>query len=272
MVTAKKQRLVLNHLNTLQLRQELRCHRLLSNPQPSRRLSRLQNHQPACHRPILLLLLVSLHRLLWQVRKARPSKDRKAMHSSANMADIHRLALKNSLHCPKSRMMLSANRLHPLKAHSRAIQTSNLSPRLNPNLGLSLPHPTNSPLTTLPTRNIATLTTTITISNMDCSKVLKVNRMVLLLSNDPTVVTTALRQRILLNSRKVLPNRPSHVMRLQERLKPVGTRLRTQLLKPNSQVLPRAPHPNNPGTSKDLRLETTHMAIRTTPARTMLHT
>jgi hypothetical protein len=272
MVTARKQRPVLNHLNTLQLHQELRCPRLLSNPQLSQTLSRTPSSQLACHRLTQLLLLVFLRRLLWQVRKVLLNKDPKETHNSVSMEDIHRLVDKSNLHCPKSHTTHSANRLLQLKAHSKAIQTSNLSPRLNPSLELSPLHLISSPLTILPTHNSVTLITTITNSNMDCSKVPKVNKMALHPSNDLTVVTTVPRQRIPPSSPKALPSRPSPVTQLQERLKPAAIRLQTLLLKPSNQELLRALHHSNPVSNINLRLETTRMATPTTPAHTMLRT
>jgi hypothetical protein len=227
MVTARKQRLVLNRPNTPQLPQELRCLRLLNSPHLSQRFSQPPSKQQACHRPIQLLLLDSL-RLTWQVCRALLSKGPKEMHSSANTVDTRRLAHKISLHCPKSRMTHSVNRLPPHKAHSKVIQINNLNPKLNLNLALSLPHPTNSPPTTPPTRNNAMHTITITSNNMDCSKVPRANKMVRHPSNDHTAVTMVHRPRIPPNSRKVLPNQPSHVTPLLERLKPVATLLRTQ--------------------------------------------
>jgi hypothetical protein len=272
METVRKQRLVPNHLSTLQLRQELHCHRLLSNPQLFPRHSQLPSSQLVCHPHIQLLLLVYLLQLLWQVLKTRANKDLKEMHNSANMADIHRLVHKTSLHCPKSRMMPSVNKLLPPKAHSKAIQTNNPSPRVSPNLALSPLHPINSPLTTLPTRNNAMLITTIINSNMGCSKALRLNQKVLRLSNDHTAVTMGLKQRTAPNFRKALLSKPSHDMQLQERLKPVATRPQTQLLNPNNQELLKVLHPNKPVTSNNPKSGTTHMAIPTTPARIMLRT
>ena len=275
-VIAKKQRLVLNHLSTLQLRQELHCHPLLSSQQLFPRLSQPPSSQPVCHRRILPLPLVFLRQLLWQVLKARRSKDRKEMHSSANMVDIprlvHRLVHKTSLRCLKSRMTHSVNRLLLLKAHSRATRTSNLSLRVNPNLAPSLLHPINSPLITLLIRNSVMLTITITSSNMDCNKALRHNKKVLHHSNDPTAATMDLKQRAIPNFRKVLPNLPSHVTQLQERLKPVATRPPTQLLSPSNQELLKEVHHNKPATNNNHRLETIHMATPTTPARTILRT
>ncbi len=271
MVTARKQRLVLNRPNTPQSPQELRCHRRLNNPHLSQRYSRPPSKQQACRRPIQLLLLVSL-RLTWQVPRALLSKGLKEMHNSANMVDIHKLAHKISLHCPKSRMTHSINRLPPPRAPSKVIQTNNHNPKLNPNLPLSLPHPTNSLPTTPPTRNSAMLTITITSNNMDCSKVPRANKMAPHPSSDHTAVTMVPKPRIPPNSRKVLPNQRSHVTPLLERLKPVATLLRTQLLKLSNQEPLRVRHPSNLVTSNNPRLETTPTATHTTPARTMLRT
>lgn len=268
MVTARKQRLVLSHLSIRQLHLEPLSLQLLRNPLLSQRVSQLQSSQLVSQPATRLLLLVSRPLLPFQVRRVQP-KDRKEMRNSVNMADTRKLVHKISPLCPKSPTMPSVNRHPPLRAHLRVIQTSNLSLRHNHNLGLSPPLPINSPLTTLPTPSSATPIKTTMANNMDCSKALRVNKMVQLLSNDHTVVTMVHKLRTPLNSPKVLLSRLSPDSRRLERAKPAATPLPTQPPKPSNREPLKVVHPNQVNNSSH-RLETTPMVTHTTLARTML--
>jgi hypothetical protein len=199
------------------------------------------------------------------------SKDPKATHSSANMADTHKLAHKISLHYPKSHTMHSANRPPLLKAHSKVIQTNNLSPKRNRYLELSLLHPTNSLPITRRIPNSVMFTIATTTSNMGYSRAPRVSKTGLYLSKGHTVATMVLKQRTRPSSHKVLHNQLSHVTRLLEKAKLVVILLQTQPFKVSNQELLKAPHPSQV-TSSNPKLETTRMDIRITPARTTLHT
>jgi hypothetical protein len=202
--------------------------------------------------------------------KARVSKFRKELSNSANMAATHNLVAKTSLHCLRSRTMHSANRLQH-KAHSRDTKTNNLRPNHRHNLVLS-PHLTTSPRRiTLRIPNNAMLTTAITISNMDCSKALKVNKMDLPRSNGHSLGIMAHNQTALLNSPRVRHSKPNLDTQPLEKVKPAVTQLQTPPLKPNSQELDKVGSLNLAIPSNH-RLATTLTVTPTIRAHTMLRT
>jgi hypothetical protein len=204
--------------------------------------------------------------------KARLSKFLKELSNSANMAATHNLVVKNSLPCLRSRTMHSANRLHQHKARSRAIKINNPRPSHKHNLGHSPPHLTTSPpRITLRIPNSAMLTTAITISNTDCSKALKVNKMDLPRSNGHSLGIMAHNQTALLNSPRVRHSKLNLDMQLLEKVKPAATQLQTPLLKPNNQE-PDKVGSLNLAIPSNHKLATTPTATPTIRAHTMLRT
>jgi hypothetical protein len=202
--------------------------------------------------------------------KARLSKFLKEYSNSANMGATHNLVVKISLHCLRSRTMHSANRLHQHKAHSRAIKINNPRPSHRHNLGLSLPLLTTfPPRITLRILNSAMLTTAITISNMDCSKAPKVNKMDLPRSNGHSLGIMAHNQTALLNSPKARHSKLNLDMQPLEKVKPAATQRQTPPLRPNNQ------EPDKVGSlslaiPSNHRLPTTHTATPTIRAHIML--
>jgi len=205
--------------------------------------------------------------------KARLSKFLKELSNSANMGATHNLVAKNSLPCLRSRTMHSANRPHQHKAHSRAIKINNPRPRPSHrhNLGHSPPHLTTSPRITLRISNSAMLTTVITISNTDCSKALKVNKMDLPRSNGHSLGIMAHNQTALLNFPRVRHSKLNLDMQPLEKVKPAATQLQTRPLRPNNQELHKVGSLNLAILSNH-KLATTHTATPTIRAHTMLRT
>jgi hypothetical protein len=236
-------------------------------------LIQLQSSRQDCQRRLIQLLpLVSLLLLRWLALRARLSKFLKELNNSANMVATHNLVVKISLHCLRSRTMHSANRLHQHKAHSKAIKINNPKASHRHNLGLSPPHLTTSPRRiTLRIPNNAMLTTTITISNMDCSKALKVNKTDLPRSNGHSLGIMAHNQTALLNSPKARHSKLNLDIQPLEKVRPVATQLQTPPLRPNNQELDKVGSLNLAIPSNH-RLATTHTVTPTIRAHTMLRT
>ena len=191
------------------------------------------------------------------------------MPLSTNMVDTDSPVPKNLLHCPKSHMMLSANRPHCRRVPLKATQTNKLRLSHN-NLGLSLLHQINFLHTTPRTRNSAMRTTATTSNSMDCNKVRRFSRMVPL-SNDHSADTMVLKLKEPLNSHRVQLNKLRLVMQLPL-AKEVATTLLIQLLRLNSRELAKVHNLNSLATHNNLKPPTTHTATLTTRAHTMLRT
>jgi hypothetical protein len=163
-------------------------------------------------------------------------------------------------------MMPSANKLHRLSLHLKAIKVSRLNRNHSHKLVPSLQLQISSPRTTLLTLNNEMPTTIITTS-MACSKAHKARRD-LLLNSDHSAGTMDHNQKPPPNSHKALLNKLSHVTRLLERVKPVATLLLIQLLKVSNLVLVKVLNHSQVTNNS----HNTLTAILTTPARTMLRT
>jgi len=175
-----------------------------------------------------------------------------------------------SLHCPLSHLMPSANKLRPLKVHLKGSKTSKLNLRPNHNLELSLPHRMNSLRITQQILNNVMLTIATTSNNMDCSKGLRANKMVPHL-NALTADMEVLKPRVQhLNFLRVQLNNPSHVSRLQVKVKPAAILRQTQQPKLNNKEL--RVRSLSQATHNNLKLPTTHTATLTTLALITLST
>jgi hypothetical protein len=115
------------------------------------------------------------------------------------------------------------------------------------------------------------LTTAITISNMDCSKAPKVNKMDLPRSNGHSLGITAHNQTALLNSPRARHSKLNLDTQLLEKVKPAATQLQTPSLRLNNQELDKVGSLNLAIPSNH-RLATIHTATPTIRAHTMLHT
>jgi hypothetical protein len=261
MVIARSLRPAVNPLNIHQSLPALRCllpKPLLSLPRkPTQRPSNLQDCQQQLSQ-LLPLVFQVLNLLLNPL---------KATHNSANMADMRKVVLKNHRHCPKSHTMPSANRLHQLRAPSKATPT-NQRPLKHPrNLELSHPHHLSILLTTLLTSSETLIK--ITRTTMDCrGKVLKASKMVQARNSVHSVGTMVLNQRDHLNSRKALLSKPPLVMLLLERVRPAVTLLPTHPLNLNNLEL--AKPVLNPNLATHNNQATTLTATLTSQAPTML--
>jgi hypothetical protein len=271
MVIVKRQKLALNLLNTRQSLHELRCHLHHSNQHLSQRLSQLQSSRQAFHRQLILWLHLVYHpQHPLQARKLLLSKAPNQLANSVNTADMLSPALKSRPRCPKSRMMLSANKHHPLKVRLKDIQINKHNLNHSHNQVLSLLLLMSFLRTTLRIRNSAMRIIAIIINNMDCSKVHRVKKD-RLLSKDRTVATTDLKLRTLLNFPKALRNRANLDIPPQVKVKPAVIPLQTQLYRLNNKEHLKMPNPNQV-TNNNHKLATIHTATHTTPAHTMLRT
>lgn len=215
-------------------------------------LSSAQGKFPTAH----ILLHANVHQV-------HPNNHPKEMPLSTNMVDTDSLVPKNHLHCLKSHMMHSANRLLPRKVHLRATQANKPRRSHSNSPDHSHPHQMTSPHTTQRTHNNAMLTTAIISNSMDCSKVLRASRMAPL--NDHTVDTVDLRLKELLKQL----NKLHHVM--PPLAKEAAITLQIQLPRLSSKELAKARL--SQVSHNSLRpATTTHTATLTTPARIMLHT
>jgi hypothetical protein len=115
------------------------------------------------------------------------------------------------------------------------------------------------------------LTTAITISNMDCSKALKVNKMDLPRSNVHSLGIMAHNQTALLNSPRARHSKLNLDTRPLEKVKPAATQLQTPPLRPNNQELDKVGSLNLAIPSNH-RLATIHTATPIIRAHTMLRT
>lgn len=177
---------------------------------------------------------------------------------------------KSHLHCLKNHMMLSVNRLHPLRVHLKVTQTNKLSPSHSNSLERS-PHQTNSLRTTLRTPNAMPRTTATTNNSMACSKERRVSKTAQL-SNDHSVDTMVLKLRELLNSPRAQLNK-LHLATQLPVVREAATTLPTQLPRLSSKELAKAHNLNSSlVTHNNLKPATTPMAIPTIRAHTILHT
>jgi hypothetical protein len=192
------------------------------------------------------------------------------MPLSTNTVDTDSQVPKSLLHCPKSHMMLSANRPHQLRVPLKATQANKVRLSHNNSLELSHLHQTNFLHTTLRTHNSAMRTTATTSNSMDCNNLRKASRMVRL-SNDHSVDTTVLKLKEPLNFHRAQLNKLHLVMQLPL-AKEVATTLLTQLLKHNSRELVKAHNLNSLVTHSNLKPVTIHTVTLTTLAHIMLRT
>lgn len=150
------------------------------------------------------------------------------------------LLVPRNLNCLRSLLMRLANKLPPPKVRLKVIQANRLKLTLSPNnlehfllhqmiiLRLITPRILNS---VTPTHS----PTTITSSNMVCSKAPQVNKMAKRLKD--RIVDTAVPNLTVhhLNSLKVQPNNPNHGLPLQVKVKPAVTLHRIRPLHPSNQ-------------------------------------
>lgn len=210
------------------------------------------------------LLLVFHLLLLYRVLQVLLHK---ALASLADM-DKHPAA-KNHLHCPRSLMMLSVNKVSLLKAHSKAIPTPH-NPTRNLNnhqLGPPLPPQANSPHTmaTLVSNSDRPITTTIN-NNTAASKVS--NKKALPRNSEPSVDTVL--SPMDRHSHNLLLNKLHLVMLLLVRVRTVVITLLTRSLRASSKLV-KVLCPNNLAIHNNHKLVDTHMVIHTILALTMLH-
>lgn len=192
------------------------------------------------------------------------------MRSTANMVDTHQVALKTHRRCLKSLTIHSVNRLHRPKAPSKGTLISKLSHKLPHNLGPSRLRQMSSLPTTLLTRSNE-IPTKITTASMGCKdKVLKVSRRVQHPSNVHIVAIMDLNQKAPHNSHRALLNKASHATQPLERARIAAILLLIQLLKLSSKALAKLALSLSQAIHNSQA--TTHTAIRTSPARTTLHT
>lgn len=209
-----------------------------------------------------MLLGSHLPNLLLARRAA--SKHPQEMPSSANMADTALVELKNP-HCPRNHTKDSTNRPRQLRVRLKVIPTSSRSPSNSHNPGLSLPHRTTTLRTTPQTPSNVMLTTTTTSNSMD-TRVRRASRTVLHHSRDHTVGMVVPKPKEPLNFNRVQLSRPSLATPQLEKVKTVATLLQTQLLRLNSQELPRVPNLSQ-ATHNSPRVEAIHTDTLTTRAR-----
>lgn len=142
-----------------------------------------------------------------------------------------------SLRFPRSLLTPSASKLHQLRALLKDIQVNKHNLNHSRNLELSLPRQMSFLPTTQRIRNsvMPILLTTITSSSTDYNKVPKVSRMALRPNDHIAVMVHPNLMVQALNSLRVRLNSPNHASRLLVKVKPVATRLQTQLLRLNSK-------------------------------------